>query len=311
MAARKSCTHLTWGEAKAKSGLVNATAKKKPIPKNINHGDALTAKIISKNGASQQDLNQHRSLVRKAKREEERALQIAAKRDEERERERAEQVVKPYEQAQCRLQELAMELSTTASLAPAPEQSDAHVVVEASEMKTCVECKQMQLDEIMALEAIFMDTDDFLIAETSNVEQLRGLVDDYQMVEEDDEVLLQSIVEHPPLSLYLSQTIGDMNNPDHLASLLLNITYPPLYPLGGATPQIEIMYFMVTDRNAVCSPDKPLESLAFLEESKLQEAFIVQSAQILPDPIVYEVAVTWLQEILFEFVTMHTRVTRK
>jgi hypothetical protein len=307
MAARKSCTHLTWGEAKAKSGLVTTSAKKKPIPKNINHGDALTAKIISKNGASQQDLNQHRSLVRKAKREEERALQASAKRDEERERERAEQVVKPYEQAQCRLQELAMELST-ASLAPVQIDS---LAVEASDMKTCVECKQMQLDEIMALDAIFIDTNDFLVADASDVERLRCLVEDYQMVEEDDEGLLQSIVEHQPLSLYLSQTIGDVNNPDLSASLLLNITYPPLYPLGGATPQIDIVYFMVTDRTVVCSPDKPLDSLAFLEESKLQEAFNAQLAQILPDPIVYEVAVTWLHENLFEFVSMHPLVTRK
>jgi hypothetical protein len=96
MAARKSCTHLTWGEAKAKSGLVTPATKKKPIPKNINHGDALTAKIISKNGASQQDLNQHRSLMRKTKREEERAAQAAAKREEERFESGLKQVVKPH-----------------------------------------------------------------------------------------------------------------------------------------------------------------------------------------------------------------------
>lgn len=308
MAARKSCTHLTWGEAKAKSGLVNPAAKKKPIPKNINHGDALTAKIISKNGASQQDLNQHKSLVRKAKREEERAAQASIKRDEERERERAEQVVRPFEQAQRRLQELATEHATSAL---APERSDAQQTTTLlSDMKRWAECKQMQMDEVMALEAIFVDTDDFLVAETSLLEQLRGLLEDYQMDEQDEE-LLRSIVEHPPLYLYLAQTISDVNNPDHLASLLLKIMYPPLYPLGGATPQIEIIYFMVTDRTVVCSPDKPLESIAFLEEPKFQEAFNLQSTAILPDPSVYEVAVTWLHENLFEFVAMHTHVARK
>lgn len=306
MAARKSCTHLTWGEAKAKSGIVTPATKKKPIPKNINHGDALTAKIISKNGASQQDLNQHRSLMRKTKREEERAAQAAAKREEERLRERAEQFVKPHEQANERLHEIALELAAM-SLPTDLEQTNASNM-DVSEMKLCAECKQMQLDEVMALEAIFTDTDNFLVAEASNLDGLRDLMEEYQM-DEENETLLRSIVEHQPVSLYLQQTIDDINSPDIVASVLLHITYPQLYPLGGSPPLMDVSYFMVTDRTVVCSPDKPLESLAYLEEVKLQEAFATESQQLLPDPSVYEVAVTWLPENLFQFVTMHTHAT--
>ena len=182
--------------------------------------------------------------------------------------------------------------------------------MDVSEMKLCAECKQMQLDEIMALEAIFTDTNNFLVAEASNVERLRDLMEEYQM-DEDNEALLRSVVEHHPVSLYLQQTIDDDDNPDLVASLLLRITYPRLYPLGGSPPLMDISYFMVTDRTVVCSPDKPLESLAYLEEVKLQEAFAAESKQILPDPSVYEVAVTWLPENLFQFVTMHTHATRK
>jgi hypothetical protein len=113
MAARKSCTKLTWDEAKAKVGISNAATKKKPIPKNINHGDALTAKVIAKNGASQQELSQHKSFMKKVKREEERASAAAAKQEEERERERAEQVVKPHEQARERMKEVALQQATS------------------------------------------------------------------------------------------------------------------------------------------------------------------------------------------------------
>lgn len=302
MAARKSCTKLTWDEAKAKVGGSNAyTEKKKPIPKNINHGDALTAKVIAKNGASQQELSQHKSLLKKARREEERAAAAAAKREEERERERADQVVKPHEQARERLKELALQ-QVVAFLAPETSSTTTNDF-DLSEMKQIAECKQMQLDEIMALEAIFADTEEFLVSEASNLEDLREKIEEYQM-DEEKEVLLRSVAEHPPVSLYLQLTLdGDI---DLVASVLLHVTYPQLYPLGGSTPHYEIDYFMVTDRTAVCSADKPLESLAYLEETALRDALKTESGQILPDPCVYEVAVSWLSDNLFDFVTMHT-----
>lgn len=304
MAARKSCTKLTWDEAKAKVGGSNAnTEKKKPIPKNINHGDALTAKVIAKHGASQQELSQHKSFLKKARREQERAAAAAARREEERERERADQLVKPHEQARGRLRELALQ-QATGSLAPETSTTTtSDIDISLSDMKQIAECKQMQLDEIMALQAIFADTEEFLVSEASNSEDLRKKIDEYQM-DEEKEVLLRSVAEHPPLSLYIQLTIDGDN---HLvAFVLLHVTYPQLYPLGGSTPHYEIDYFMVADRTAVCNADKPLESLAYLEETALRDALKTESGQILPDPCVYEVAVSWLSDNLFNFVTMHT-----
>ena len=307
MAARKSCTHLTWGEAKAKSGV--ATAKKKVMPKNTNHAEALTHKIISKNGPSREEADQARSLLRKARREDERAAHLNAKRDEERALERASQVVKPHEQARQRLHELALEYSA-ATVTSEPTRIVADIVMDVSEMKLCAECKQMQLDEIMGLQAIFMDTDDFLVAESANLEELRTMMEEHQM-DEDNESLLRSVVGHHPLSIYLQQSIEDANNPNLVASMLLRVTYPPLYPLGGSTPQIDISYFMVTDRTVVCSADKPLETLAYLDERRFQEAIQAESQHLLPDPSVYEVVASWLPEHLFSFVTMHTHATLK
>jgi hypothetical protein len=299
MAARKSCTKLTWDEAKAKVGISNAATKKKPIPKSMNNGDALTAKVIARNGASQQELSQHISLMKKMRREEERAAAAAAKREEERKRAQAEQVVKPHEQARERMRELALQQGTASLAAETSLTSD----IDLSEMKKISECKQMQLDEIMALEATFADKEEFLVDRSSNVEELRKKIDEYKL-DEEKEALLRSITDHPQVSLYLQQSIeGD---DDLLASVLLHVIYPPLYPLGGSTPHFQITYFMVTNREAVCSADKPLESLAYLEKTKLLEALNTESGHILPDPCVYEVGVSWLSENLFDFVTMHT-----
>jgi hypothetical protein len=304
MAARKSCTKLTWDEAKAKVGINNTATKKKPIPKFLNHGDALTAKVIAKNVSSQPELSQHKSLLKKARREEERAAAAAAKREEDRERERAEQVVKPHEQARERMKELALQQSALQKAAAfLAAETILNSDIDLLEMKQISDCKQMQLDEIMALEAIFADTEELLVSEASNVEELREKIDEYQL-DEEKEVLLRSITEHPQVSLYLQQTIeGDG---DLVASVLLHVIYPPLYPLGGSTPHFQIAYFMVTNRAAVCSADKPLESLAYLEETTLRDALKTESGHILPDPCVYEVGVSWLSENLFDFVTMHT-----
>jgi hypothetical protein len=59
---------------------------------------------------------------------------------------------------------------------------------------------------------------------------------------------------------------------------------------------------------AVCSsPGKPLASLAYLEETKSQDAPKMEAEQILPNLCAYEVLVSWLPENLFGLVTMHTR----
>ena len=69
------------------------------------------------------------------------------------------------------------------------------------------------------------------------------------------------------------------------------------------------MYYDVVWWTAVCSsPDKPLASLAYLEETKLQDAPKMEAEQILPDLCAYEVPVSWLPENLFGCVTMHTHL---
>eukprot|EP00545_Synedropsis_sp_CCMP1620_P001002 CAMPEP_0119014074 /NCGR_PEP_ID=MMETSP1176-20130426/9339_1 /TAXON_ID=265551 /ORGANISM="Synedropsis recta cf, Strain CCMP1620" /LENGTH=313 /DNA_ID=CAMNT_0006967211 /DNA_START=94 /DNA_END=1035 /DNA_ORIENTATION=+ len=304
MAARNSCTHITWAEAKGKAGANNNShgGKKKTAVRQVNHGQALTAKIVVKNSAPA-EFNQ--AELRRARRQDEKTAALARKLANERELEKQHQdVVQPHDQAKERMSEVALELQAEAVKLSAG--SDITSSVDLSEMQQIVQCREMQLDEIMALEAIFVDTDEFLVAAESNADELRGKIEDWQ-ADEENEALLTSVVQHPPLSYSLQLSIDGSNEDqmDLVASLLLKVTLPPMYP-ESALPQFEVAYFVVTDRTAVCSADKPLESLVNLQEDKLLEALLEQAQQIVPDPCVYELAVMWLTDNLFDFCVLHT-----
>jgi hypothetical protein len=89
------------------------------------------------------------------------------------------------------------------------------------------------------------------------------------------------------------------------ALLLLRVTLPALYPFDeDSVPVFDFEYFIATDRDAVCNPDKSIETLAHLEEYKLKDALKEEAKQTLPDPCVYEVVTSWLIERLFDFVTL-------
>ena len=88
MAARKSCTHMTWAQAKSKSGGGDhdRSRKKKTIIQ-VTHGQALTAKIVRKHSAPPEFTQ---TELRRARKQEEKALALADKISGEREAERRE-----------------------------------------------------------------------------------------------------------------------------------------------------------------------------------------------------------------------------
>lgn len=53
-----------------------------------------------------------------------------------------------------------------------------------------------------------------------------------------------------------------------------------------------------------CTPNKPLESLAYLDETKLKKSLAEEAKQMLPDPCVYMVVTACLMERLFDFMKM-------
>jgi hypothetical protein len=312
MAARKSCTKFTWAEAKSKTpGGGSSSGGSKAPPKKTPHNKILAEKIIAKSG-DPQERTLSKARVKRAQREDEKATAAIAVAKEERDRERRSRTVKPHEQARERMTELALKLQK-ASLKDDDDDNDKLNAGDKEKWNEIKECKEMQLDEIMALEAIYADTDEFLVSDASRLEEMRQtretLFDD-----EDDEAALRALVRHPPLSFSIQltididnsrQSVDDDSHMELVGSILLSVELPPLYPFAGSPPRFDFTDIMVTDKTAVCSPDKAPESLAFMDETKLREGMLKEATEILPDPCVYEV-VTWLSENAFAFLQIRT-----
>jgi len=294
MAARKSCTTLTWAEAKAKVGGDNGAKKKAAAPGKQKMN--LTEKAIAKNLDVSDDLS--KAQARRAERSNQKALAAIAAEKERKLQERLNATVQPSRQAAKRLRELATQLQSSN---PATAATSATRAYEEDDLEKIVECKEMQLDEIMALEAIYEDV--FRIAERSQYTELVEKRDNN--LNDDSKDSQRAFASHPEISFSLELEIEDNRGEtttkeleDLVAHILLQVTLPPLYPLHGAIPIFQIVDVMVTDRSMSCSPDKPLETLGYLNEKRLLEEINQQATELLPDPCVIA-AVTHLTEAAF------------
>lgn len=340
MAARKSCTHLTWSEAKARVGgggsSSTASSKNKSNLKTqaASHGELLAQKIIAKQqqAAAASEQQQHggtATLTRAQQRRQERAdakaaVALAAARELRRQEEEERAVVTPCAAAKRRMRRLVAEWHATATAeteAAAAARSSCAAAADADRaeiMAKVAECRQAQLDEILALEAIFVDSDEFQMVEACRKGDLHDLLEQLHENEDDDETILTSIVQHPNLTFTLSLTIDDNrgllvgegnSDLELVASVVLLVSLPPLYPLYETTPpDIVVHDVMVTSRTAApIRSDKTLESLVHVPSGALATALRNECAQnLLPDLCVCEIATTWLSEHLFEFAALRT-----
>ena len=296
MAARKSCTTLTWAEAKAKVGGDPGAKKKAAAPGKQKMN--LTEKAIAKNLDVSDDLS--KAQARRAQRSNEKALAAIAAEKERKLQERLNATVQPSQQAAERLRELATLLQSSNPATTATSATQAYE--EDDYLEKIVECKEMQLDEILALEAIYEDV--FRMAERSQYSELVEKRDNN--LKDDSKDSQRAFASHPEISFSLELEIEDNRGEtttkeleDLVAHILLQVTLPPLYPLHGAIPIFQIVDVMVTDRSMSCSPDKPLETLGYLNEKRLLEEINQQATELLPDPCVIA-AVTHLTETAFD-----------
>jgi len=339
MAARKSCTHLTWGEAKSRSGQASSSSsssvgqkKNKENLRKQDHGAVLAAKIISKQGGNVASA-ENKKIQKQYRKIEEKSAAIAASRLEEREQKRlaALQEVKPYDRIKEKVSEMLQELKDS-------EEKDATALAKIAtdldlnkeEIQTkIVECKQMQVDEIMAFEAMMILGEDFVISKASKIDELREKLEQYEASGGDDATIF-SIVNHPPICYTIRLEVDDYRDAKESgtedmelnAILLLQVTLPPLYLNNsidddcqdGATrshqvPDWKFKYVMVSDKNVYCSADKSLESMAWLDEKGiLAEMNTYANDELLPYPCIYEVAVTWLSEHVFDFLHLQSHL---
>ena len=244
--------------------------KKKKQVIQVSHADALTAKIVRKTSAPS-DFT--KAELRRAKKQEEKAVALAAKMAEEREAERREREARticPTDLAKERMTaEADRRRAAPTNFVAAAEDNDHNL--DESQM---VQCREMQLDELDALEATHAETDEFALADDADIDELRERIEQWQ---EDggNADLVSSIVGHPPTRFCLQLVVEDEMNVSWgpmtvalVATVLLQITLPPSYP-EASLPQMEVAYFCVTDRNAQMVTDKALESLVHLEEERL------------------------------------------
>mmetsp|Transcript_42417 Transcript_42417/g.99602 ORF Transcript_42417/g.99602 Transcript_42417/m.99602 type:complete len:294 (-) Transcript_42417:259-1140(-) len=288
MASRNSCTKFTWAEAKKKTGS-DASRAAKAVARKVPHSKILAEKIIAKTAAAG-DPAPSAAQVRRSQRGEEKAAAAIAAAKAEREREREGRRVRPTDLARERLRELARR-ERAAAAAPTEEEE------EDGDPAALRECAEMQADEILALEALYADTGAFLAEREEE--------------EEDGEEEFGTSARPPRafailLELDLEDAADAASPRDLVAALLLRVTLPPRYPFAGAGPRCEVVDDMVTDRGAVCRPDKVLESLAVLDRDGIRRALEREAEAILPDPCVYEL-VAWLTEHIDEFVQLRAR----
>lgn len=276
-------------------------------------------------------MSKEKTLMRRAKRGEERAAAAALIREEEKERQRRETMVKPLDIARDQMIEKADMLQKIDDDKRKGEGEDGgdndggqRQFVTGSAQQLLAECRELQVNELLGLEAIYnTDVDDgtnneFRIADSAEFELLQKHVEQWQ-VDPEDEVLLKKIAEHPLLSFTIQLCADGVVRDDHFsdmcedgeltALLLVRVTLPSFYPLGGSTaenslPAFDIEYFCCTEREMECTPDKPLESLAYLDKTRIKESLCAESKQILPDPCVYMAVTACLMERLFEFIKM-------
>ena len=222
--------------------------------------------------------------------------------EEEEEDERSQQT--PHEQACERMANLAQQLQRT--MREQDAERSMHVT-DPSERQRIAECLKIQLDELMVLEAVFMDE---LMLLPDDIDNLRTTMQTLEDAGFENDFIISSIIKRPALEFSLQLTIQDQRQPTNetkqelIATILLNVTFPPLYPTPGASLELEFVDVMITDALEGCGyVSDVLQTLEELDEDRLMKVMLDEAAHIQgnePIPVVFEL-ITWLSENAFHF----------
>merc|ERR1711920_868424 len=141
--------------------------------------------------------------------------------------------------------------------------------------------RMAEMAEQMQLEAMFPD--EFCpLYDSAAVEELKSRLG------ADPEETLRSVAAHPPLELLLQMTVPDERPPDEVggkqlvASILLRIAFPPLYPTPGTPPEFRFEDVMITDALEEIGLDKVLWPEVNLDVDRLITEMQQMAADIQP-----------------------------
>lgn len=284
--------------------------KTKPKPKKPSHKELISkwamqggTKFAPKKVYTHGERSQKREASIKAK-------QTPQPGDEEEEEveERAERT--PHELACARMIHLAQQLQRTMR-----EQKDEASLLECedpSEYSKVAECLKLQLDELMVLEAVFMDE---LLLVPDDLNELRATLETVEESGFVDEDAIFALIKRAPLEFSLQLTIKDHRPASDekkilVATILLNVILPPLYPTPGTLLDLEFVDVMITDALEGCGyANSFIQSLEQLDEDRLIQAMLdkataIQGTELFP--VVFEL-ITWLSENAFIFLTDNGR----
>lgn len=206
--------------------------------------------------------------------------------------------------ARARMAEMAEQMQIQALEGPddaaddgEAEDGDTPASASLEDMQTLVDCKRSQLEELEMLEAMFPD--EFCpLYDSTVVEELKARLDS------EDAETLRSIAVHPPLELLLQMTVPDERSPDQtggkelIASVLLRVAFPSMYPSPGVGPEFCIEDVMISDALNEINLEKVLWPEVDLDVDTLITAMQQMAADILPDPCVHAI-VSWMSENVF------------
>lgn len=293
---------MTWAEAKAKcgeGGSKNPNKATLKISQQPNHGKLLAAKIIAKQGPQEGERIKNRQAAKMARKDQLRQEQLDRQRELEKEQRKLDEMVKPCETALVKLKELQQKFHEKDANNMDGDDDCANSSTDDFDPETICESKQLQLDEVLALEAIYADQDVLQVAASSKLEELQEKLEIWQ---EDPDIGQVAVIQHPPISYTLVRSIDDPEDDDFVVHFLLHVSYPNNYPLETTPPTIRILWHLVTQKSLVVPFNKPLESMAVLQEEALFHAMSEEAQEsLLGMPSVYELLDTWLTENVFEF----------
>ena len=264
------------------------------------------AKIIAKHGPSEDERVKNRQAARMARRDQMRQEELDKERELKKEQARLDDMVRPHDKAIRKMKELESkfheQINNNKEKGSDSCSNNNHDENDLEQMTSICESKQLQLDEVLALDAIYADMDTLKVSEACQIQELQSKLDSWQMEDGDTIDLQKVIVDHPTIIYTLKRSIEDPQDDDWIIHLLVVVKYPPSYPISTTPPILTIQWYLITKESLVVPSNKPLVSCGVLDEGRLLKAIAKEAQELEGMPVVYELFNTWLNEHIFDYI---------